>query len=129
MRYLFPSPARREYLWAGDRRAHASSARVRVESLAGRPPGAEAWLHGRARCGARAQAANCTAGILPMAAQPLALAAGATCGVTFEVFLASSAGAASMGCDVGVLDSQARANTAAVAGVCSRVHMRVLDSI
>ena len=48
-----------------------------------------------------------------MAAQPLSLAAGATGNVTFMVYLTSSAGATSLGCDVGVLDSQARAR-----GVC-----------
>ncbi len=85
-------------------RSPGSAARTRLPPVQAHGRSAEAW-----RGAARAQAGNCSADILPMAAQPLSLAAGATGNVTFMVYLTSSAGATSLGCDVGVLDSQARA--------------------
>jgi hypothetical protein len=85
-------------------RSPDGAARTRLPPVQAHNCSGEAW-HGAAR----AQAGNCSADILPMAAQPLSLAAGATSNVTFMVYLTSSAGAASLGCDVGVLDSQARA--------------------
>ena len=64
------------------------------------------------KAGTCAQAANCSPSILPMAAQALALTAGASGSVMFEVHLTSSAGNLDLSCDVGVLDSLARPSSA-----------------